>query len=404
LHNGIQHYAWGDRKFIPALLGLGNAQGKPCAELWMGAHPDLPSEVEIGGQRMRLDSLIANSPADMLGDTVAAEFDGQLPYLLKVLSAAAPLSIQTHPSKSASEAGFAREEQAGIPLSAPHRNYRDRNHKPELIVALTDFYALCGFRPLDEIAGMLRAVPGFSEEAQRFEPTVDSLRSLYETWMTLPQPEVDSRLTPYLERLRAADGKHHFQRNQREYWLLEADKQYSAHGRRDRGLFSICLLNLVHLKPGAALALSSGVLHAYLEGSGMELMANSNNVLRGGLTPKHVDVPELLRNVNFDAGPARPLQAERHSDTEWLYRTPYREFELARLEVAAGRKHVSAADHSADILFVASAHGGEEVKVACAGLTVSLRKGSAVLVRHNVAYRVETSGSATVFRARVPHR
>ena len=178
LESRVQHYRWGDPRFIPALLGIDNPQARPFAELWMGAHPDLPSEVILDGKRRRLDELIDASAEAMLGPSVAREFQNRLPYLAKVLSAALPLSVQVHPSKQSAEEGFARENAAGVPISAPTRNYRDDNHKPELIAALTDFHGLRGFRPLAQIARVLREVPEFRQLAPDFEPTPESLRVL----------------------------------------------------------------------------------------------------------------------------------------------------------------------------------------------------------------------------------
>ena len=164
LECGVQHYAWGDTRFLPALLGVENRENRPYAELWMGAHRDLPSKVVVGDGTVPLDRWIADGAAEVLGPGVAVEFDRQLPYLFKILCAGAPLSIQTHPEKQKAEAGFVRENAGGVPLSAPNRNYKDPNHKPELIAALTDFYGLRGFRPPGEIAQVLRDGAGYRDE------------------------------------------------------------------------------------------------------------------------------------------------------------------------------------------------------------------------------------------------
>jgi mannose-6-phosphate isomerase class I len=308
LRCGVQHYDWGDTDFIPALLGIDNPEREPYAELWMGAHPDLPAEAEADGKWVPLNELIDASPDEVLGPAVTREFEGRLPYLFKVLSAKAPLSIQAHPSKDAAKEGFARENAAGVPLTARHRNYRDDNHKPELITALTDFYGLRGFRPLPEIARVLQQAPEFRELMPDFEPTPECVKTLYEKFMSLPQAEVDSVFDPLVRRLKEADAKRPFTRDELEYWVLKADRDYPTDGHRDRGLLSIYLLNLVHLQPGEAMYLPAGILHAYLEGSGMEIMANSNNVLRGGLTPKHADVPELLATLTFEGASAEILR------------------------------------------------------------------------------------------------
>jgi mannose-6-phosphate isomerase class I len=399
----VQHYAWGDADFIPALMGVANPQRTPFAELWMGAHPDLPSRVLLGGIEVPLDALTSAAPHEVLGPSVAAKFDGRLPYLFKVLSAAAPLSIQAHPTKAEAEAGFARENAAGIPLSAKARNYKDDNHKPELIAALTDFYALRGFRPLNEIARLLVEVPELHNLMPKFQPSGTGLASLYEKLMTMPQDQVNHTLDSLVARLAEANGQKPFTRMQPEYWILKADRTFSAEGRRDRGLFSVLLLNLVHLQPGQAMYLSAGILHAYLEGSGIEIMANSNNVLRGGLTPKHVDVPELLHNVVFEGGEAEVLQpVSIGGSNEWAYRTPASEFELRRIDLSAEAPYHSGSDHGAEILILAGNDGDATVHVTSDEQTLEMTKGNVCLAPFGVEYSIRAGGSATLYKAIVP--
>lgn len=400
----VQHYAWGDTRFIPQLLGIENPGQEPFAELWMGAHPDLPSQVVLHDVRIPLNELIDHGADQILGPTVATEFGGRLPYLFKVLSAAAPLSIQAHPTKGEAEAGFARENADGIALSSKTRNYKDDNHKPELIAALTDFYALRGYRPHAQIAQLLRETPELRDLMPDYQPTPASLRALYEQLMTMPQQEVNAILDPLVQRLAEADKQQHFTRDDREYWVLRADRTFSQGGCRDRGVFSVLLLNLVHLRPGQALYLSAGVLHAYLEGSGIEIMANSNNVLRGGLTPKHVDVPELIRNVIFEGEEPEILEAKpTNGKQEWTYRTPVREFELRRIDVAESDHFLSDREHSADILILVD-QGDAPVTVTSASGTLQVSKGDVFLAPAGVEYSIETTGKATLYKATVPCR
>lgn len=403
LHSRVQHYAWGDRDFIPALLGMENPDGRPFAELWLGAHPDLPSTIEVNGKPALLNEFFAAAAEENLGPAVAREFGGQLPYLFKVLSAAAPLSIQTHPSKEQARSGFAREDAASIPRSARNRNYRDTNHKPELIAALTAFYGLRGFRPLKEIAQALRDVPEFRALMSDFQPSSACLKSLYEKIMNLSQDGVDSILTPLIERLKEADQKTPFTRDDREYWVLRANREYSKGSHRDRGIFSVYLLNLVHLKPGEAVYLPAGILHAYLEGSGIEIMANSNNVIRGGLTSKHVDVPELLDNVTFEGAASEIIHPTQLPGTqEWVFKTPFREFELRRIEVTQEQPHRNGSNHSADILVICDVKGDAPVTVTSGEDKLDLRKGDAFLAPYGHAYTIVTSSAATLFKATVP--
>ncbi len=403
LECGVQHYVWGDTEFIPALLGQDNPDHEPFAELWMGAHVDLPSQVRIDGHMVGLNDLIAQAPQAILGNRVARQFDHQLPYLFKVLSTAAPLSIQSHPSKKQAEVGFARENEAGIPRSAAYRNYKDDNHKPELIAALTDYYGLRGFRPLVQIAKVLKSIPEMREYAGSFEPTRRGLDNLYKKLMSLPQQEVDHILDPLVRRLTASHAKKPFTPDQQEYWVLEADREFAIGAHHDRGLFSIFLLNLVYLKPGEAMYLPAGILHAYLNGTGMEVMANSNNVLRGGLTVKHVDVPELISNVTFEGGDVEVLSAKRIGQTpEWRYETPADEFELRCIELDGTQVYQSDSDHSADILILVKAGSSTTVTMCCGDERLDLQTGSVVLAIQGSPYTVHASAQATLYKAVVP--
>lgn len=331
----VQHYGWGDLSFIPALIGQANRARQPFAELWIGAHRDLPSIAWVDGDSVPLDHLIDAAPEVLLGKDVAAGFDGKLPFLFKVLAARQPLSIQVHPNLSQARAGFDREERDRTPIDNARRNYHDRNHKPELLVALTDFFALQGFRPLPEVATLLASTPELQPLGDVLGRSTHGLDGLYRHLMCLPQQAVNTLLDPLLTRLEAAHRKTRFQRDDHRFWLLRADRLFSRPGRRDRGLFSTLLLNLIHLHPGQALFLPAGELHSYLQGAGIELMANSNNVLRGGLTPKHIDVDELLSVVRFDTGPAAIIEPRVIDSARACYRVPAPEFALEGLTLRA---------------------------------------------------------------------
>jgi len=403
LRPAVQHYEWGDPNFIPALIGEENPGGKPYAELWMGAHPDAPSGAILGDSAVPLSELIEAAPEAVLHPAVATRFGRQLPFLFKILASAEPLSLQTHPTKCNAEEGFAREIEAGIPLNARGRNFRDTNHKPELIVALTDFYGLREFRGLPEIERQIDAVPELHGIGPDFRATPEWLRELYSNLMTLPQEEVDARLTPLVERLSCECRRKPFTKADREFWILRADRVYSHDGHRDRGLFSFYLLNLVHLRPGDAMYLPAGVLHAYLEGAGVEVMANSNNVLRGGLTPKHIDVPELLRNVTFEGGEAGILKERRIPGTqEWIYSTPAEEFELSRIELDEHYSHSSRSDHAVEVLFVQSAQTDKPITVKSGADTWTFDRGQVFLAPSGIAYELSSRGQARLFKATVP--
>ncbi|MHA6785136.1 mannose-6-phosphate isomerase, class I [Pseudonocardia saturnea] len=331
LENPVRPYSWGSRTVIAELLGEEVPSPHPQAELWLGAHPANPSHlVDVDGTRTSLLSAIDADPTARLGDDRAARWHARLPFLFKVLAADEPLSLQAHPSAEQAADGFAREEAAGLDRGAPDRNYRDPNHKPELVCALTEFHALVGFREPTATVALLHAlaVPPLAAHAELLaaQPDQHGLRALFTTWITLPQSSLDS-LVPALQEgcVRLAGSSQEFSVEART--ILELSERYPG----DAGVLAAVLLQRVTLAPGEALYLPAGNLHAYLSGAAVELMANSDNVLRGGLTPKHVDVPELLRVLDF-AAPASPV---RHGtpDGGWIrYDTPAREFLLRRWE------------------------------------------------------------------------
>jgi mannose-6-phosphate isomerase len=309
----LRRYEWGSTTAIPALLGV-EPDGRPAAELWFGAHPDDPSTVVGAGAT--LDALIDADPAGALGPAVVERFGPRLPYLLKILAADKALSIQVHPTRAQAEAGFAAEDAAGVDRAAPTRNYRDRNHKPELLCALTPFDALCGFRPVAATRTLLAelALPELDFVLERLAGP-DPLRAAFTAVLTHPQPEPVVRALA--QRVaRAAEGP------------LRAARLAAEDFPGDIGVVLTLLLNDVRLQPGEAIYLGAGNVHAYLRGTGVEIMANSDNVLRCGLTPKHVDVDELLKITDFSElpEPRRPALGGR-------FDVPVPDFSLTRLEV-----------------------------------------------------------------------
>ncbi|MFD3248583.1 mannose-6-phosphate isomerase [Rahnella aquatilis] len=298
MHNGVQNYAWGSKDALTKLYGIKDAEGRPMAELWMGAHPKSSSRVENShGEDISLRDQISADLTAQLGDKVAKRF-GELPFLFKVLCADQPLSIQVHPSKSAAEIGYAKENAAGIPLDAAERNYKDPNHKPELVYALTPFQAMNGFRELREIVSLLQPVSGAHPLIASYlmSPDVDHLRTLFAGLLSL-EGEDKSRALDVLKSV--LDEQHD------EPW--DTIRSISEFYPDDSGLFSPLLLNVITLQPGEGMFLYAETPHAYLKGVSLEVMANSDNVLRAGLTPKYIDIPELLANLKFNARPASEL-------------------------------------------------------------------------------------------------
>jgi mannose-6-phosphate isomerase len=409
LEGVVQHYDWGGREFIPGLLGRANPDDLPFAELWMGAHPRAPATVVVDGTPVGLDALVAAAPEQVLGGIDVRRFAGRLPYLFKVLDARTMLSLQAHPSLAQAREGFARENAAGTPLDAPTRTYRDDNHKPEVHAALTEFWMLHGFRPLDEIADTLEAVP----ELARLEPGFRTLvrrsgddpgagrgllRTLYGTLMSMPQADVDRMVDTLVQRLERGTP---LNRDRHDFWALRAAHSFPLpDGHRDRGIAVIYLLNLLHLRPGQGTFQPAGTLHAYLEGATVELMANSDNVLRGGLTPKHVDVPGLLETLTFEAERPLVLDGRQVSDTERVYDAPVGEFLLSCIRPLPGKSHAETRDHGADCLIAL----GGTARAVTEGDTLMLPRGVSCMAPAGIAYLLEAADDRTVvYRARVPH-
>jgi mannose-6-phosphate isomerase len=342
LQNTVKHYEWGSPVHIPALLGADNSQGAPWAELWMGVHPGGPSRIagnktltnssanvsKLGGLKLR--DLIAADPDRYMGRSAAGKFGG-LPFLFKLLAAAKPLSIQAHPNLEQARDGWRRENEQGLPLEAPNRNYKDNCHKPEILCALNPFTAMCGFRPPEEIGSLL---------AKYFEGAPPSLRggigplrtalggrnplkSFLEALFRL-SPETLGELSAYARETTLSDGE----------WDLVS--RFAELYPGDPGIIAPLYLNLLQLMPGEAVYLPAGVLHAYVHGFAVELMANSDNVLRGGLSSKHVDVKELLSILDFN--PYRPeiLKARHAGGGLSRYDTPCREFSLQLMKSRGG--------------------------------------------------------------------
>ncbi|NUO98243.1 MAG: mannose-6-phosphate isomerase, class I [Nonomuraea sp.] len=315
LDTTIRPYDWGSVTAMPELFGT-EPTGRPQAELWMGAHPGDPS-VAAG---VPLDRLIADDPGATLGGPVTARFGPALPYLLKVLAVARPLSLQVHPTIAQAEAGFAAEDARGVALDDPARTYKDRSHKPEMICAITPFHGLCGFRSPAATADLLGrlGLPGLRPwiDTLTTRPAEQALRAVFAEMLD----DSAAPLRADVERALACTADPDL--------APYADIAAACPG--DPGVLAALLLNHVDLRPGEALYLGAGVPHAYLGGVGVEIMANSDNVLRCGLTTKHVDVPELMRVVGFTPAEPHLVEPERPAEGVRRYLPPAPEFALTR--------------------------------------------------------------------------
>ncbi|MDT3398887.1 mannose-6-phosphate isomerase, class I [Streptomyces sp. B1866] len=403
LANPVRPYSWGSTTAIPELLGT-RPTGEPQAELWMGAHPGAPSRVDRGGGLVSLPDVIAADPEGELGAGAVRRFGPRLPFLLKLLAADSPLSLQVHPDLEQARAGFAAEEERGVPLDAPHRSYKDANHKPELICALTPFDGVCGFRDPAATADLLAALDVDSlkpyVDALRARPESEALREVFTAILTAdPEGVAETvRLAGAAAERLAAEGH-----EQREAYAAYASLARAYPG--DPGVLAAFLLHYVLLQPGEALYLGAGVPHAYLGGLGglgVEIMANSDNVLRCGLTPKHVDVAELLRVVRFESGAPHVLRPAPAPDAtpggfpgEEVYAAPIDDFRLSRCVVSEGAE-VSRLPSGAPQIVLCTA-GTVVLREAGGRRELRLARGESAFVP--ASEEVELTGGGTVFRA-----
>lgn len=380
--NSLQYYAWGSKVALTELYGIANPDQQPMAELWMGAHPKSPSYVNSGGAPRSLRDLIDEDKAAMLGEAVAARF-GELPFLFKVLCAEQPLSVQVHPSKLAAEAGFARENAAGVPLTAAERNYKDANHKPELVYALTPFRAINGFRALPEIVSLLEPLAGAHAQIAHFLSHSDeaNLATLFAKLLSLKGEEKSLAI----DILKAALKQRHG-----EPW--DTIRSIAEVYPDDSGLFSPLLLNVITLQPGEAMFLFAETPHAYLQGVALEVMANSDNVLRAGLTPKYIDIPELLANVKFQAKPYSQLLTHPVKQDDMLrFPVPVEDFAFAIHTLRPQPQKV--AQQSAAILFCIEG----EARIIKDDAQLTLNPGESCFVAASES-PIDLSGSGRVAR------
>jgi mannose-6-phosphate isomerase len=394
LRNPIQNYAWGSETFIPQLTGESAPENVPQAELWMGAHPKAPSLVWHDGEWVPLPDLIREDPEGVLGKSAANRFSNKLPFLFKVLAAERPLSIQAHPNRDQARQGFARENSLEVPLNAPHRNYKDDNHKPEIICALTPFWALIGFRAFEDIIVLTDRLgaSSFRESVMdsRGQANHESLRRLFTGLLTMDadaQRRMVTEVAESCEKYAGADKAFE--------WTVKLNRAYTG----DIGVLSPLFMKIVRLEPGEAMYISSGQLHSYLEGAGIELMANSDNVLRGGLTPKNIDVPELLKILDFSSNERCLLNPERGTNDERLYRCPAEEFILSEISLNEGAVLVGPKERSVEIMICTE--GEAKIIDLDRKEDLSLNKGTAIIIPASAGpYRIE--GRCTVYRAAVP--
>ena len=393
LHGIRQPYDWGGYEFIPRLLGQ-KPDAKPAAELWFGDHPAAPSLIEVNGQQLPLNEWLPNHAEEVLSPAAQERFGDRLPFLLKILDVRKPLSIQVHPDKAQAEAGFAREEEANIP--ADKRNYVDRNHKPESMIALSDFWLLHGFAPLVIIKERLLVRPSLAPLLEMLQK--NGLEEAY-SWALYAEPEpLRQMLAPLLKEdpdpcgpvdaARAADP---------DYWLNRTVGALSLRPEAlDPGLLCFYLFNIVALKPGEGIFQAARLPHAYLYGQNVELMAASNNVLRAGLTSKHVNKEELLRIV--ECTPLTPAIIPAPPDSNlYTYPAPVADYRLESLTLAA---NASSTWSNPEVTVLLNLSGRLELGTGSTRLILKPGEAALISAGENVNFQADKDKSSYLVLAR----
>jgi mannose-6-phosphate isomerase len=369
-------------------MSIANPDKKPFAEYWMGAHASAPAIIATNNEAQFLDQLIADQPSIFLGEKVLQQFSS-LPYLYKILDVANMLSIQVHPSKENAAIGFAQETSLGIALDAPNRNYKDQNHKPEVMVALSEFWLLHGFLAPTLLEARLQEY--FPSLLDHFKGS--NYQGLYQYFMHLTNEEVDIILKPILKEAMTLVKNGEVDKSHPHWW---ANKYYGGvvpEKNIDKGIFSIYILNIVHVKPYEGVFQGAGLLHAYLEGQNIELMANSDNVLRGGLTPKHIDIKELLKHVHFVPTYPNVLKGDAKNDIETLYPCPVPDFGLTKIVLKSGES------------YTITSHSLEMILVINGMLTIDhlvLKAGEVAMVLPGQTVKLEAQQDVLAFKSFVP--
>jgi len=386
----VQHYDWGGKSFIPNLISEKNPANITYAEYWLGAHLKAPSLVKVQQKNIPLDVFLN----EYLSKDSEPNF-GTLPYLFKVLDVHKMLSIQVHPTKEAAKKGYELENNNGIPLTANHRNYKDQNHKPEIMVALSDFWLLHGFLERSKLIKNLQETKELTFLLKTF--LEKGYLGLYKKVMEFSQEEVNNVLGPLMDRIHPTFIANELEKSSPAYWAAKS-MEHKELTSIDRGVFSIFFFNILKLSKGEAIFQDAGLPHAYLEGKNMELMANSDNVLRGGLTSKHIDVEELIRNTKFEETiPAILHGNQNKSNGEVVYKTTTKDFEMSKIELNSSTSHRSVSNSIEILIAMKGSATMIENKNA-----FFIEKGQSFVIKPNTAYKIQTNSEAEIYKAGVP--
>ncbi|MEQ6121465.1 mannose-6-phosphate isomerase, class I [Reichenbachiella sp. MALMAid0571] len=390
----VQPYAWGGSSFIADLIGY-KGNEKTIAEYWLGAHANAPATISTPQGEKKLDAFLLENPLLHLGSYVQNNYK-RLPYLFKVLDVKDMLSIQVHPTKKQAEVGFEEENKKGIAPDAATRNFKDDNHKPEIMVALSEFWLLHGFLPEVALLQVLKDNPEFSELISIFKS--QGYKGLYQTVMEQPQEKCNKQLRPLIDRILPLYEAGKLDKSSPDFWAARAASSPKDSQTIDKGIYSIYFFNIIKANEGEAVFQDAGLPHAYLEGQNIELMANSDNVLRGGLTPKHIDIKALMEHVKFEATIPNIFSGdESNNGMEKIYRTPVKDFELSKIELPALQSYETQCETIEIILCIKG-----KVMLTEGGKQLTLEKGASALLTSGAHYKITSESAPQLFKASVP--
>ncbi len=393
LEGKAKHYDWGGYEFITDWLGVENKEQQPYAEYWMGAHHLASSDIITSSGNLSLQQLIKDHSEEVIGKKVSTQF-GELPYLFKIQDVKEMLSIQVHPSKEEAEKGFTAEEALGININAANRNYKDKNHKPEVLVALREFWLLHGFKESDALMKTLKDVPEFNQLVSLFKGK--DYKRLYRHVMEMAQHEINLLLTPLVKRELSRKQNKELTKQNPGWWITKLYEQNEKASDIDRGVFSVYFFNIVEVNPGEAVFQGAGIPHAYLEGQVVELMANSDNVLRGGLTKKHIDIPELMKHISFEGIIPDVIKGKEYNKGEKNYPCPVNDFAISKLELEPGPTYNFKAS-SFEIIAVMEG----EVNITGKN-SLTFKKGEVAAILYGETYNILPSQPTLAYKAFVP--
>lgn len=395
LEPAFKLYSWGSYTAIQNMTGRKELEGKTAAEMWMGDHPSGLNSIKEDSSLYPLHNLVESYPEKLIGKSSHEKFPGTIPFLLKVLGAEKPLSIQSHPDKKQAEEGFERENILNIGMKDFNRGYKDRNHKPEIILALTPFKMMKGFRRYEKIKEnfslycpessemLFFNCPGYSEEK--------NIKSFFKKIMSAGRHDSENMINEALSAINKGKSEDN------DKTVSEMIKKFSEYYPGDPGILSPLYLNCAVLSPGDAVYIPAGELHAYIEGTGIELMANSDNVFRGGLTAKHVDREELYKILRYRPTEIKKIEGKKEKGETFFF-TESEEFLLSEIVLDKDKKYNSAEDRNIDILICCE--GSAEV-LDSGGCRINVSKGESFLVPSSTG-RYSIIGEGVFYKATVP--